>query len=538
MNSQMHSRIVLTLIGGPSKGKVFTFTEPDNFLLGREDPDSNAHFRLSPDDTFVSRNHFFLEINPPDCYLRDAGSLNGTYVIRQAGERVVFFLEGRTSIEWLGPAKNLAELFKCESCQDVEERLKLKDGDFIQVGATLIEVKIYNELLKTPGDRPQERGFYCVRCGKNVKGRKLEKDAEDLASDDFLCDECLTKAKAKGSFKKGIVCNQCQKDLTELADTDGRAEELKDTALYWCERCMSGKKRAVPVSRVGDYQIVKELGEGGFGVVYLGWHEKTGRIVAIKLTRERIKTDKELLKRFKREIAIMKELAHPHLVRLYDDGVSKEKNYYFVSEYLSEGSLADLFFKRYQGRMSYKDACFFMCQAMEGLSYFHNKGYVHRDLKPENILIKREVAGGLVAKVGDFGLARNYAFHGGTITRGREWIGTLFYSPPEQILDFKNSRPCTDVYAIGMSLYFLLTGEYPYDFPTREKFLELVAKGEKPRDPLSLILGDDKPQPIERKRSDLPSQLAKAINRSIEKDSSKRFDSVEKFKKAIERYSG
>lgn len=91
---------------------------------------------------------------------------------------------------------------------------------------------------------------------------------------------------------------------------------------------------------------------------------------------------------------------------------------------------------------------------------------------------------------------------------------------------------------MGISLYFLLTGEFPYDFPTsRKKLLEMISKGEKPRNAVSIILGDDKPMPVEKKSPDIPKELAKAINRAIEKDASKRFDSAEAFKKAIERYS-
>ena len=72
--------ITLTVIEGSQKGKIFEFCEPDNFLLGRDKAGSNAHFRLNNDDTQVSRNHFLLEINPPDCFIRDAGSLNGTFI--------------------------------------------------------------------------------------------------------------------------------------------------------------------------------------------------------------------------------------------------------------------------------------------------------------------------------------------------------------------------------------------------------------------------------------------------------------------------
>ncbi len=80
MSSEGPWKIVLTVTQGPEPGKAFTFTEPDNFLLGRDAEGSNSHYRLSPDDTYVSRNHFLVEINPPDCFLRDAGSLNGTFM--------------------------------------------------------------------------------------------------------------------------------------------------------------------------------------------------------------------------------------------------------------------------------------------------------------------------------------------------------------------------------------------------------------------------------------------------------------------------
>lgn len=87
-------KINLIVTEGTEKGKSFSFDEPENFLLGRTAEGSKAHFRLSTDDTYVSRNHFLLEINPPDCFIRDAGSLNGTFILRPL-EKTVFFLEGR-----------------------------------------------------------------------------------------------------------------------------------------------------------------------------------------------------------------------------------------------------------------------------------------------------------------------------------------------------------------------------------------------------------------------------------------------------------
>ncbi len=88
-------KVNLTVIEGPEKGKSFTFDEPENFLLGRSAQASKAHLCLSPDDTYVSRNHFLLEINPPDCFIRDAGSLNGTFIVRHS-DKTVFYISGRS----------------------------------------------------------------------------------------------------------------------------------------------------------------------------------------------------------------------------------------------------------------------------------------------------------------------------------------------------------------------------------------------------------------------------------------------------------
>lgn len=146
-----------------------------------------------------------------------------------------------------------------------------------------------------------------------------------------------------------------------------------------------------------------------------------------------VKEDSALIQRFKREIAIMKRLKHPNIVRLYDEGITDKGNYFLVSEYLPKGNLSNYCFTRHNGRMPYQKACALIAQALEGLSWFHEKGYVHRDIKPENILLLKDSKGAYHAKVADFGLARSYVLHGGTVTRANEWIGTTFYCPPEQI---------------------------------------------------------------------------------------------------------
>ncbi len=229
----------------------------------------------------------------------------------------------------------------------------------------------------------------------------------------------------------------------------------------------------------------------------------------------------------------MKKLKHLNLVRLYDEGITDAGNYYLVSEYLPKGNLSQYCLSRYNGKMPYQKACGLIAQALEGLSWFHEKGYVHRDIKPENILLLKDSEGIYHAKVADFGLARSFVLHGGTVTRANEWIGTTFYCPPEQILDFKNAHPATDVYAMGMAFYFILSGEFPYDFAIDPD----AEKKKKQRDPIAFILGNEKPVSIGVKVTDLPKKLVSAIDLAIEKKLQKRTQTAQDFKNAIKGYA-
>lgn len=535
-------KVILTIVDGPQKGKIFEFAEPDNFLLGRNAEGSRAHFRLSAKDTYVSRNHFLLEINPPDCFLRDAGSLNGTFIVRP-DEKAVYFLPGREEKkeDYAQKAESLQKKLNYHSFRQAEERIGLKDKDIITVGGTSILVDVFQNSGDSPqfliSEYPHDGGIArCIECSKEIKLHEIPKSPDKLSHQDFLCDVCLKKRIKAHYHKQVFPCCECQKDISAFANKDGKEGNLREVAIYCCESCIQSYPRdQLLVADIQDYRLLRKIGSGGFGVVYFAWHKPTRRIAALKLTKEAIKKDAQLIKRFKREIAIMQNLAHPNLVRLYDEGITEEGQYYFVSEFLRSGSLGDYCFRHYNGRMPYQMACSLIAQALDGLCYFHEKGFVHRDIKPENILLAKTSKAEYIAKIGDFGLARSYVLHGGTLTRGNEWIGTVLFCPPEQILDFRNAHPCSDVYALGMSLYYIISGQFPYEFPNREEFNALLRKGKKPRDPISFILGKDKPIPIGKKIGDIPKNFADAINRAIEKDMKKRINSAEEFKKILEK---
>lgn len=530
-------RVVLSVIEGPQKGKKFEFSEPDNFLLGRDSEGSKAHFRLNNDDTCISRNHFLLEINPPDCYIRDAGSLNGTFIARSK-ENQIYFLAGRLgdTMEYFDRAERFKKELRYDLLQRVDERLKLTDDDIIRIGQSTILVEVISLTPKQQADRDQVDGdsSYCIECGGKVPNPAHHKRPELLCVDDFICRNCHEKHKNVHRPIRDIYCYGCGCDVTNIADVDGKADELKRIALYLCsacaDRCVKGE---LPVKRIKDYRILRCLGEGGFGIVFLARHEKTGRAVALKITKEVVKQDPSLVKRFKREIAIMQRLRHPNLVRLYDEGITETGNYFFVSEYLPGGSLVDYTQLNFDGILPITKACQIYTQALEGLKFLHANGIVHRDIKPENIILTKDKSGKRIAKLADFGLAKNYLVHGGTLTGVNEWIGTIFFCPPEQILDFKHTNKATDIYAMGVAFYSSVTGMFPYDFPTQKECADMIRQGQRPREPISFILGDDKPIPIEKRIPKIDKKVAKVINSAVEKDINKRLSSISDFIQAI-----
>ncbi len=531
-------QVILTVIEGPQKGKIFEFSEPDNFLLGRDSQESKAHFRLNNDDTYVSRNHFLLEINPPDCYIRDAGSLNGTFVARSK-ENQIYFLPGRLddTEEYFDRAASFKKELRYDLLKKIDERIKLEDDDIIRIGHTtiLVEVKSLTPQQQAARDKVDVDFSYCIECGGKMSNPAHHKRPDLLCVDDFICRNCHEKHKKAQRPILEVRCYGCGCDVTSIANADGKADEVKNIALYLCQSCADKSvKGELPVKRIKEYRLLRCLGEGGFGIVFLARHEKTGRAVAIKITKEVVKQDTQLVKRFKREVAIMQRLQHPNLVRLYDEGIAETGNYYFVSEYLPAGNLVDYTHHNFDGILPIAKAQQIYAQALEGLKYLHDKGYVHRDIKPENIILTKDNSGKRIAKLGDFGLAKNYIVHGGTLTGVNEWIGTIFYCPPEQILDFKHANAATDIYAMGISLYHSLTGLFPYDFPDKEECAKMARRGKSPRDPISFILGDDKPIPIEKRLPRIDRDIAKMINLAIEKDAKRRLVTIKNLLHALQ----
>jgi len=220
--------------------------------------------------------------------------------------------------------------------------------------------------------------------------------------------------------------------------------------------------------RLGAYQLEAELGRGSMGIVYRARHTEQNKVYAIKVLLDALVTDTSFITRFTREAHIVATLNHPNLVRVYEAG--REGEYiYFVMEYFPGSTAGQLLKER--KRLPYGEVVEIAAQAADALAYAHATGrLVHRDIKPENILVDRWRR----VKVLDFGLARIEGLD--TITRQGTVVGSLYYVSPEQLLGRKLDGR-TDVYALGVSMYEMLTGQRPYRGQTLPEMSDAILYG-------------------------------------------------------------
>ena len=215
------------------------------------------------------------------------------------------------------------------------------------------------------------------------------------------------------------------------------------------------------------YRVIKQLGEGSFGRVFLARDEKLDRLVAIKVAKKAFK-DTERLKSFFEEARILASLDHPHIVPVYDVGSSEVEGVFFISKFIDGVSLAQ---KIKQGGCSLEDAIAKVLMVSEALGHAHEKGLVHRDVKPDNILLDQ--AGN--AHVADFGLALKVDFS----NKQTEFTGTPAYMSPEQaggIGNLVDQR--SDVFSLGVVFYELLCGERPFQGSNIAEIIDSVIKAD------------------------------------------------------------
>ncbi len=429
-------RVTLNVVAGPQTGRTFTFDQHDTFMIGRSE---DSQFCL-PHDRFFSRHHCILEIAPPQTFLRDLGSTNGTFV---NGLRV--------------------------------ETAHLKHGDRIQGGETVLEVQVAVDQSQAQQYRPNS-------------GEKTEPSVITVA-----CLNCGLPSQAEASrpdAKLSFVCDNCREQL---------------------------KKNPQPIP---NYQMIRVLGQGGMGSVMLARSVKDGQAVAIKTLLPEVAVSEQSLKRFMREIEVASSLRHKNIVSYIEHG-THNGIVYLVTEYVT-GMDASRLAKHRGGKLSYQEVVKIIEQTLAALDFAHNQGFVHRDIKEQNILVDGTFPD-YIAKLTDFGLSKSYKQTGMSgVTMVGDVAGTIAYMPPEQVRDFKEVRPPSDIYGIGMTAYSLLTGAHALDISPKAGISETVkAIFEKP------II------PISRRVPEIPLKVCAVIETALAKQVQLRWSSAGEMREAL-----
>jgi hypothetical protein len=377
----------------------------------------------------------------------------------------------------------------------------LGDGDRIQLGATTLSIRV------TPSPEPEPADAEPSGSGeppRRVRTRRLKKVTDEAC---FVCGKAPPGNLEEFSGAPPGVC-------------------------YLCATCAAAAQREVSPAQIGEYRLLEQVGQGGMGVVYKAWHEPSARLVALKKLLPSVVVDAKANRLFQREMEVLGRLTHAHIVRLLDQGNYGQEPY-FASEYMRGGDLGRLVTEVRHAPLSVQESTRYICQILSGLEWAHEQGFIHRDVKPANILLDRAGPEGAIAKLSDFGLAKSFVEAGAScMTRRGETGGTLLYMAPEQILNYRYAKPPADVYSVGVTLYYLLTGRLPFHFPSPLDRIRGGFAGRKFKDEVRIVIEDD-PIPI-RDQGDVPKELAAVVDRSVRKKEKERFGSAGEMMSALE----
>lgn len=260
---------------------------------------------------------------------------------------------------------------------------------------------------------------------------------------------------------------------------------------------------------IGNYKIEEKLGEGGMGSVYKGVDTMLDREVAIKALKPELASQTSIVERFRSEAVTLAKLNHPNIAALYAL-FRQGAELYMVLEYVRGDTLDTILQKR--GALSSDEAIPVFCQVLDGIDHAHQLGIIHRDIKPANIMLTER--GKL--KVLDFGIAR--LLGSARMTRAGNIIGTLEYMAPEQVKG-QETDARSDIYALGMMLYEVLTGKTPFDTENEFELMKLQTEAT-PRAPREI-------------NPAIPEAVEAAIMQAIEKNPENRFQTAGDFRETL-----
>jgi len=309
------------------------------------------------------------------------------------------------------------------------------------------------------------------------------------------------------------TCPQCGKeypDTVKFCPLDGTTLRAKSPTADLVGQVVADR-----------YAIVKKLGEGGMGAVYLGEHVKMGRKSAIKVMNPSMAADADAISRFNREASNASRISHPNVCQIYDFGETPDGIIYLAMEYIEGAALTDIIER--EGALPPPRAVRILRQSADALAAAHDLGIVHRDLKPDNIMIVQARDGADVVKVVDFGIAKAVAGDeaGQKVTKTGLVVGTPEYMSPEQLSGDKLDGR-SDIYSLGLVFYRMLTGVLPFQADSaQETMIKRLT---------------DEPMPLASARPDIafPPGLQAVLDRALARTPSERYAVATEFARDAE----
>jgi serine/threonine-protein kinase len=344
------------------------------------------------------------------------------------------------------------------------ESTRLRDGDVISAGESSFVIRVDETLQEFPAIR-------CMGCGVRAP-----------------------------------------RDIAMAAQPD-------DGPLDWlCEACIEHRRR-FPQPPPG-YWIEGRIGGGGMGEVFMGRHLATNRLVAIKMMIPTVAASDRAKAYFRRELEVLKNLRHPNIVA-YHGMVELEGQFQLIMEYV-DGKSAREWTEALPGPLPVSAAARIGVQLLSALQHAHEKGYVHRDIKPSNLLVMGPPPRPRV-KLSDFGLAKSFRDNAGFagITHQGDVGGSVGFLSPDHIRDFREVKEPADIYSAGATLYYLMSGRYPFlDFdPNRA-------------DAYTMIL-EHPTVPLRAHRPDVPDAFDSILRKALEKQPRERWKSADAMAKML-----
>ncbi|MTJ54448.1 FHA domain-containing protein [Anabaena sp. UHCC 0253] len=330
-------------------------------------------------------------------------------------------------------------------------------------------------------------------------------------------------------FQIGV---EVEAQLDKNPDLSSEEKNTKPNFLKIVKNLLDLAKNGNPdLQSLSGYRLIKSLGKGGFGAVFLVQHIQSNRFFALKIMLPAVVSQEQAVKMFLKETENTKTLNHPHIIQLLDYGFA-ENVFFFIMEYCEDGNVWDLM-QRSGWRLSVDIAVDITLQILDGLIYAHDvdlpyiklpdgslvksKGLIHQDIKPNNIFIT-ENNDKIVVKIGDYALSKAFdlaGLSGQTLTETK--MGTPAFMPRQQVLNFQNALPEVDIWATAACLYNMLTGYFPRNF-TGDPWLSVL---------------QNNPIPISQRDHHIPKKLAQVIDLALKEKPQIYFQTAAEFKEAL-----